>query len=210
MENEEKMEKCLKGTTTLGFVCTDGVVLASDSRATMGYLISDKNARKIYQIDDALALTTAGMVADNQMLVRIMKAQSSLYKLQGKPMNVKAAATLLANILQGNKYFPYWVQLILGGYDSEGRIFELDAVGGIGEKNVSATGSGSPVAYGVLEQSYKEDLTIEEGKSIAVRAIKAALERDAATGNFINLVTIDKKGYRQYTREEIDSIVQKL
>ena len=208
METEERMAKYLKGTTTLGFVCKDGIVLASDSRATMGYLISDKEARKIYQIDENIALTTAGMVADNQMLVRIMKAQAALYKLQDKPMNVKAAATLLANILQSNKYFPYWVQLILGGYDSEGRVYELDAVGGIGEKNVSATGSGSPVAYGVLEQQYKEDLTVDEGKMVAVRAIKAALERDAATGNKINLVTITKGGYKEYSREEIDNLVK--
>jgi proteasome beta subunit len=208
LEKEEQMKKYLKGTTTLGFVCKDGVVMASDSRSTMGHMIADKEAQKIYQIDDKLAMTTAGMVADNQMLVRIMKAQIALGKMQNEEMTVKAASTLLSNILHESRYFPYWVQLLVGGYDTEGRLYELDPVGGLSDKKVASTGSGSPTAYGVLETQYKLDMAVEDGKRLAVRAVKAALERDSATGNKVKVITITAKGLNQLSQEEIDKILK--
>lgn len=202
---EEQLQKYLKGTTTLGFVCKDGVVLGSDTRSTMGFFIADKEAQKIYAVDDKMAITTAGLVGDNQALVRLMKAQIALYKLQGKSMSVRAAATILANILHSRRYSPFWVQLLVGGIDTEGRIFELDPVGGLSEKVLASTGSGSPTAYGVLEQSYKgkEKMTVEEGIKLAARAIKGAQERDAATGNKIEIVTITDKGYRKIQHEQV-------
>lgn len=206
----ENLKKYLKGTTTLGFVCSDGVVIASDTRVTMGYLISDKEARKIYQIDDRIAMTTAGLFGDNQALVRIMRAQASLLKMQGKPMTVKMASTLLSNILNERRMFPFLVQLIVAGYDTRGRIFELDSVGGISEKKMASTGSGSPVAYGVLENEYREGMSVEEGIKLAIKAMKSALERDAATGNHIRVVTITSKGYKELSKEHIGKIASKL
>lgn len=204
------MDKYLKGTTTLGFVCKDGVVLASDSRATMGHFISDKDAQKIYSIEDKIAMTTAGLVGDNQALVRIMRAELALYKMQGKAITVKSAATLLANILHGRRMFPYWVQLLVGGLDSEGTVYEIDAVGGMGKKKVASTGSGSPTAYGVLETEYREGLTIEEGVKLAIKSVKAALERDSATGNHIEVATITDKGYAKLSRDKVKSIINEL
>jgi len=204
---EKEMQKYLKGTTTVGLVCDGGVVLAADSRATMGYLVSDKEAQKIYKVDDKLGFTTAGMVADNQALVRLMCAQLKLYKLDGEPLKIGGAATLLSNILHQNRMFPLLTQLIVGGYDTEGRIFELDAVGGTAGKKVSSTGSGSPVAYGVIESEYEDGITLENGLKLAVKAVKAALERDAATGNRVVAVKITEKGYEEVPREEIDSIL---
>lgn len=206
----KKFEKYLKGTTTLGLVCKDGVVLASDTRSTMGFFIADKDARKLYNIDDKIVMSTAGLVGDNQALVRIMRAQASLYKLQGKPMTVKSASTLLANILHSSRVYPFVAQLIVGGVDTEGRIYELDPVGGMSEKKAAATGSGSPTAYGVLETEYKEEMDLEDGVKLAVKAVNTALQRDVATGNNVDVMKVTDKGYERLTREEIDAIVKEI
>lgn len=209
--DEEKLSKYLKGTTTVGIVCKDGVVLGSDTRATMGYLISDKRAQKIYQVDEKLGMTTAGLVGDNQALVRIMKAQLALSKMDGKPLTVKAASILLSNILHGRRYYPFLAQLIVGGHDSSGgHVFELDPAGGHSEKKVSATGSGSPIAYGVLEEGYKTGLAVSDGVTLVVKALKSALERDAGTGNHIDIVTITEKGYEKLSEEQVKKIVDAI
>ena len=134
-----------KGTTTIGLVCDKGVVLATESRATMGHFIASRDAKKVYQIDDLVAMTTAGSVGDAQRLVKWMQVESKLYKMRREePMTVKGIVSLLANILSGNRYFPYYVQLLVGGVDKNGPgIYSLDAVGGIiEEKKAVSTGSG--------------------------------------------------------------------
>ncbi|MFC2175009.1 archaeal proteasome endopeptidase complex subunit beta [archaeon] len=185
------------GTTTLGLKCKDGVILASESRATMGNLIANKDTPKIFKIQDHIWMTTAGSVADAQKLVRLMQVETNLYQIErDHPIKVDSAVSLLSNVLHGNKYFPYWVQLLVGGYDSKPRLYSLDAVGSALEEKVVSTGSGSPFAYGLLEADYKEDATIEENLPVAAKAIKSALERDAFSGNNIKLVAITKSGYR--------------
>ena len=77
-------DKYLKGTTTVGVVCTDGIVLASEQRATMGNFIASKTAKKVYQVDDLVAMTTAGSVGDAQQLVRLVNVESQLYKISQK------------------------------------------------------------------------------------------------------------------------------
>ena len=209
--DEENLNKYLKGTTTVGIVCKDGVVLGSDTRATMGYLIADKRAQKIYQIDEKLGLTTAGLVGDNQALVRIMKAQLALSKMEGKPLAVKSAATLLANIMHGRRGYPFLAQIIIGGHDANGgHVFELDPAGGYSEKKVSSTGSGSPVAYGVLEEGYRQGMTTSDGVTLVVKALKSALERDAGTGNHIDIVTITEKGYEKMADEQVKKIIDSI
>lgn len=208
--DEEKIKKYLKGTTTVGFICQDGVVMASDQRATMGFFIADKSAKKVYKIDDKIAMTTAGMVGDAQVLVRVMKAQTALYKLEGKPITVKSASTLLSNILHGMRMYPLLTQLIIGGYDDQPRIFELDPIGGMGEKKVSSTGSGSLTAYGVLESEYSADMTVKDGITLAIKSVKAALQRDAASGDGVKVVTITKDGFREVPTEDINAIFDEL
>ncbi|HEC94527.1 MAG TPA: archaeal proteasome endopeptidase complex subunit beta, partial [Thermoplasmatales archaeon] len=160
------------GTTTLGLVCKDGVVVATERRATMGTLIAHKTTKKLFKIDDHLALTTAGLVGDVQVLARYLNAEAKLYRLsRNTKMPVKAAATLMANILNQRKFFPYYVQLIIGGYDSSGgHLYSLDAAGGAIPDKYTATGSGSPYVFGVLEDHYKDDIDVEKGVELAIRA----------------------------------------
>lgn len=187
-----------KGTTTIGLVCDTGVVLATEKRATMGHFIASKDAKKVYQIDDLIAMTTAGSVGDAQRLVKWMQVESRLYKMRREEsMTVKGIVSLLANILSGNRYYPYFVQLLVGGVDKNGPgVYSLDAVGGIiEEKKAVSTGSGSPMAYGVLEDRYVEKMPIDEGVELAVRALHNAMKRDSASGDGIEVVKITADGY---------------
>ncbi len=147
----------LKGTTTVGLMFDGGVVLATEKRATMGYMIASKRAKKVYQIGNRIGMTTAGGVGDAQQMARLMTVECSLYQIRrGRQMTVGAAATLLSNILNNNRMYPYYVQLLVGGVDENGpSIYSVDALGGATkEEEIVATGSGSPMAYGVLEDRY--------------------------------------------------------
>lgn len=202
---ETKENEVMKGTTTVGLVCEDGVVLASERRASMGRLIASKRAKKIHQIDDTVALTMAGAVGDAQRLVRIIKAESNLYNLRREePMGVKSTATILANVI-GGQFLPPIVQLIVGGIDaSGGHIFSLDPGGGLLEEKVLATGSGSPIAYGVLEDVYDEEIPTDEGRELAERALKSAMARDSASGDGYDIAIITEEGF-ELIQEEIGS-----
>lgn len=201
-----------KGTTTLGLVCKDGVVAAAEHRATMGTTIAHKVAKKIFKIDEHMFLTTAGLVGDAQLLARYLKVEAELYKLEREEkMPIKGAATLMANILNQRKFYPYYVQLIIGGVDLTGpHIFALDPAGGAIEDIYTTTGSGSPYVFGVLEDHYKEGMSVEEGIDLAIRAMTAAMKRDSASGDGMDVVVITKEGYRELSREEIEERKKKL
>lgn len=201
----------LKGTTTIGVVCKDGVILASDTRVTMGFYVAHKHGKKIYKIDDHLAMTIAGTVADAQRTVDILTANAQLYKLNmGRPIPVGSAARLVANLLFSARYMPLATQVLVGGVDETGpHVFSLDPFGSLTEEKCVATGSGSPVAYGVLEDKFKEDMTVEEALPIIVRAVDSAMKRDAASGDSFNVAVIDVKGYRELTDDEKKRLLEK-
>jgi proteasome beta subunit len=197
----------------VGIVCKDGVVMGADMRATMGHLIAHKETQKLFRIDNHLAMTIAGGVGDAQVLVRWLKSEVDLYKLKrGTEISVKAASTLMANILNQNKFTPFYVQLLVGGVDYEGsHIYSLDAAGGSIPDKFVTTGSGSVFVYGVLEDHYKDDLSLDEGLDLAVRGISAAMKRDSASGDGMNVCTITRKeGYKQLSREDLDKRKKKL
>lgn len=202
----EGAQEPLKGTTTVGLVFVDGVVLATEKRATMGYLIASKKAKKVYQIADRIGMTTAGGVGDAQQMARLMTVECSLYNIRrGRPMTVAAASTLLSNILNNNRYYPFYVQLLVGGIDDSGpSIYSVDALGGATrEEEIVATGSGSPMAYGVLEDRYRKGMTRDEAVALGVRAVRAAIKRDAGSGEGIHVVVITRDEYREISDEEI-------
>ncbi|PSH01981.1 MAG: proteasome endopeptidase complex, archaeal, beta subunit, partial [Nanohaloarchaea archaeon QH_8_44_6] len=186
MQMKKEMEEFETGTTTIGLTTEDGVILAADKRAALGgRLVSNKHAKKIYRLDDNLGLTIAGSVGDAQKIVRIMKSQLKLHKLETKELSVKGAGTLLANILHRHKMMPFFNQFILGGINDEGGVlYDLDPAGGLmAHERYTATGSGSQMAYGVLEDGYENGVSHEDGKKLAIRAIESAMERDTASGN---------------------------
>ena len=202
----------MKGTTTLGLVCTDGVVMATERRATMGHLIAHKNTQKLFRVNNHMALTVAGLVGDAQLLARWLTAEAHLFEFKrGKLMSLRAAATLMSNIMNGRRMMPFWVQLLLGGVDDEGgHIYSLDAAGGSIPDQFTTTGSGSPMVYGVLEDHFDSDMTTAMGTELAVRALTAAMRRDSASGDGINICVIDNKGYQAVDEERISEIQGQL
>ncbi|WP_457753094.1 archaeal proteasome endopeptidase complex subunit beta [Thermococcus sp.] len=200
-----------KGTTTVGIVCNDGVVLAADMRATIGNMVMSKNVTKIFQIDEHLALAGAGNVGDILSLVRMLRAETKLYRARvGREMSVKALATLTANILNGTKYFPYFGWFLIGGYDEKPDLYSVDMAGGMTEDKYVSAGSGMEFAYAVLENEYREDMSVDEGVKLAVKAINTAIKRDVFTGDGILVVKITKEGYRELDRKEVDKILKTL
>jgi proteasome beta subunit len=199
---QEDAPQYLKGTTTIGIIFHDGVVLATEQRATMGNLVASRKAKKVYQISDRIGMTTAGGVGDAQQMARLMNVECNLYEVRrGKPISVGAASTLLSNYLNQNRYYPYFVQLLVGGVDGSGpALFSVDAMGGATrEEEIVATGSGSPIAYGVLEDQYRADMTRDEAVDLATRALKAAMRRDIGSGENISVVVITKEQYEELT-----------
>ncbi|HUT26516.1 MAG TPA: archaeal proteasome endopeptidase complex subunit beta [Methanomassiliicoccales archaeon] len=208
------MENMKTGTTTLGIVNADGVVMASEHRATMGNIIAHKEVQKVFKIDTNLGMTTAGLVGDAQVMARYLRAEVELYKLKRTTsMSVKAAATLTSNILRrgGGAYGYYYVGLIVGGYDREGgHVYSLDAAGGSIPDHYVSVGSGSLFAYGVLEDHYKKDITLDEAINLAIRALNAAMKRDSASGDGVDIITITKDGYVAVSQEEISKRASRM
>ena len=196
----------LKGTTTVGVVCKDGVILGTDTRATMGNYVASKHAKKVYQISDKLAMTIAGGVAVAQRIVEILKVNSRLYELEKKrSMPVKSASRLVSNILFQSREVGMVLplQALVGGYDESGpHIFNLDPFGSLTEENMVSTGSGSPFAYGVLEAQYREDSTVEEMLPVVVKAVDSAMKRDVASGDSFDVAVISSTDYRELSDEE--------
>lgn len=193
------------GTTTVGIVFQGGVVLATERRATMGTLIASKKAKKVHSITDRIGMTIAGGVGDAQQLVRIINVECNLYQIRrGKEISVGAAATILSNYLNQNRFSPYYVQLLVGGVDMNGpSIYSVDAAGGATlEEDFVSTGSGSLTAYGVLEDRFRPDMNEAEAVDLAVRALRAATRRDSASGEGYNVVVItrDKFAYIPETK----------
>lgn len=201
----EKLENMIqKGTTTIAIVCQDSVVFGTDTRVTMGYFVAHKYGKKVYKIDNHLAMTIAGVVADAQNVVEILKANVNLFRLdKGRPIPVSAAARTAANLLFSYRGFPLILQALVGGIDESGpHIFAIDPLGSVIEETCVSTGSGSPVAYGVLEDRYRKNMTAEEGVSLVVSAVTSAMKRDIGSGDSFDVVVVGKSGYRELTDEE--------
>jgi proteasome beta subunit len=187
------------GATTVGVVCQDGVILASEKRVSYGYLVVSKGGKKVFKITDHIGAACAGLVSDMQILVREVEAYANLYGLDvGRPISVRSVAKLMSNLLFSRRLAPLITQTIVGGIDGEGTsLYVLDVLGSVIPDKYAVVGSGTEIAMGVLEERYKEGLTMEEGKELVVRAIKSAISRDIMSGDGIDFLLITKDGTRE-------------
>lgn len=203
--------KLFKGTTTVGIICETGVILGADRQAGY-YFIESKDVKKIYKVDDRIGITISGYLGEAQALLRIIKAEAQLYKMRREEsISVKGVATLLARILNEQRYFPYLALMLVGGVNKTGpKIYSLDPLGGlIEEKKFMATGSGIG-AFGVLEDRYRENMSLEDGINLAIRALHNALKRDAVSGGMIDIVKITSEGYIMLEESEVKKRRDKL
>jgi len=200
------------GTTTVAVKCRDGVVLGADTRVTAGYFIAHKRGKKIHMITPYIAMTIAGVVADAQAIINILKYNVNLYEIRlNKRLNAKSAARLLSIILFNNRLYPYITELIVAGKDeNEFNIYKLDPYGSLIKDNVIVSGSGSPVAIGVLESGYNENILVKDGVKLVAKALIAAIKRDVASGDNIDIAIIDQNGYRELSKSEKETLLKEL
>jgi proteasome beta subunit len=203
----DKEEMTKTGTTTVGLTTSEGVVLATDRRASFGNMVASKQAKKIAEVHPRGALTISGAVSPAQALISNLRAEVDLYEARrGEEMSMQALSTLTSNFLRSGAFFI--VHPILGGVDDEGsHIYSIDPSGSVMEEEYNATGSGSPFAYGVLEQQYEGDLSNDEAETVAAHAVKSAVERDTASGNGITLSEITEEGVSIENYESIDQVL---
>jgi proteasome beta subunit len=198
------------GTTTLGLVCKDGIVLAADRRATAGHFIAAKKVEKVLQITDNIAVTIAGTVSDIQLLYKIIKAELKLKQIRtGKVNTVKEAVNLLAGIVYSNirkfSLIPGVSHFLVGGKDEFGyHLYDLSPDGSITEEEeFVSSGSGSVMVYGLLETVYKKDMPVKDGVKLAVKGVNAALQRDSASGDGVIVYTVTDKGVQKVMDKEL-------
>jgi proteasome beta subunit len=189
----------IPGATTIGVVFNEGVILASEKRVSYGYLIVSKGGKKVFKIAKNIGAACAGLVSDMQVLTREVEAYINLFNLDaGRPISVRSAAKLMSNILFNRRLAPLITQTIVGGTDDEGpSIYVLDVLGSVIPDKYAVVGSGTEIAMGVLEDSYKENMTLDEAKDLVTRAVKSAISRDIMSGDGLDFLIITKEGIQE-------------
>ena len=181
-------------TTTVGIRSKDGVVLAADKRASKGFFVGSKAVQKLFHLDDTTAVAIAGQMSDAEYLVNLAKAERRLLALRrGYPLSVKESAKLIANIVYSamKNYSPFYVELVVAGVDRDGaHVYTSDMSGAITSEDFMSSGSGSPIAYGVLEQGYRADIDLDGARRLAETAVRAAMERDPGSGNGVDVLAL--------------------
>jgi proteasome beta subunit len=186
----------LPGATTIGVVCKNGVILASEKRVAYGYLVLSKAGKKVFKVTDRIGTACAGLVSDMQNLARQAAAYTFLHTVDSnRATSVNAVAKLMANILFERRLFPLLTQTIVGGIDDEGpRIYVLDPLGSVLPDKYACVGSGTEIAIGIIETEYREDMTVEEAKDLVLRSLKVAASRDVQSGDGADLLIITPEG----------------
>ncbi|MCP4760620.1 MAG: proteasome subunit beta [archaeon] len=187
------------GACSVAIKCKDAVILGNDNRVIWGYTVTNKSTKKVFSITETTGMTCYGLVGDFQTLVKIMRANAELYELrEGVPLSVKAIAKMVANYLYQRKQAPLLVNICIAGIDNEGpQVWPMDIFGGLGPEDYSCGGTAMSMAVGILESEYKPDMTVEAGLKLIEKTIKAAVTRDAMTGNGMDLLIIKKDGIEE-------------
>ena len=190
---EENVTKT--GTTTVGLSTDEGVVIATDRRASLGgRFVSNKSVTKVEQIHPTAAMTLVGSVGGAQSFIRSLRSEANLYEVRrNEPMSISALATLAGNFARGGPFFA--INPIIGGVDEEGsHVYSVDPAGGVLQDDYTVTGSGTMVATGTIEGEYDPEMSVEEARELAIRAVEAAAERDTGSGNGIVIAEVTSDG----------------
>jgi proteasome beta subunit len=188
----------IPGATVVGISYNNGVILAAEKRVSFGNFVVNKNIKKTFSVTDQVGAACAGMVADMQILVRQVEALSKIRRLETRrsvPPN--SVAKLMSVIMFERRYFPLLTQVIVGGIDAKPEIYTLDPLGSVLPDDYAAVGTGAELALGIMDAEYKPDMSEEKAKELAVRAIKSAIQRDAASGDGIDVLFVTKNGHRE-------------
>ena len=185
----------ITGATAVGMQCTDGVILAAEKRRALGRFIQSRNVQKVFMVDKTIGSSVAGLFSDSQQIIRLIKAYINLYNLEREGVStirVRTAAKLMSNVLFNNRFYPYFVEPIVGGVDdTEGsQIYVLDPAGSLMPETYAAAGTGAPMAIGIIENGHSDNITVKEGRELAITAIQMASRREATSGDGIDVLVI--------------------
>jgi len=211
MENSD-IKDFKTGTTTVGLITADSVILAADMRASMGHIAYDEESQKIYKITETIAVTNAGAVGDSLTLVRFLKSHARLYEIErDTKITPNAIVTYLSSVLNANRHYPFVAQFVLGGINNGPEIFELTPYGGVLKRDKFAvSGSGTEPAMTTLDQNYKKGMTEEEGVALAIKAVNAGRKRDIYSGGkSVSVMVISKNGIRELSETEVQKYMPK-
>lgn len=191
-------EQFMPGATAVGITFDGGVVLAAEKRISFGTYVVSKTGKKTFRITDHVGAACAGMVADMQILIRQIESLAKIRALElRRPMPPNSIAKLVSVMLFERRYFPLLTQVIIGGVDSKPVIYTLDPLGSLLPDEYAAAGTGAEMAIGVIEAAYKPDMTEKDAKELAVKSIRSAVSRDAASGDGVDILVITKKGCKE-------------
>jgi proteasome beta subunit len=191
----------IQGATTVGLICSDGVVLASEKRVSYGRLVASTRGKKVFKLTDNVGLAFAGLMSDMQALVREVSAYANLFRLEkNRPISTKALSKLISNMLFNRRMMPLLMETVVGGYDADGpSLYSMDLAGSLIPDEFLAAGSGAQIAIGVLEADYSKDMDCVAGAALAKKAIKSAIARDAISGDGIDILIIRADGAEEQT-----------
>ena len=188
----------MPGATAVGITYQDGIVLTAEKRISYGNFVVNKNTKKIFTITDQVASACAGMVADMQVLTRQVGALAKIRKLETRrDMATNSVAKLMSVIMFERRYFPLLTQVIVGGVQTTPEIYTLDPLGSLLPDNYAAVGTGAEMALGIMDAEYKKNMSEDTSKKLAIKAVKSSIQRDSASGDGIDVLTITKKGIEE-------------
>ena len=191
-------DQFMPGATAVGVTFDKVVVLASEKRIALGTYIVSKGTKKTFRITDHVGAACAGMVADMQILIRQIESLAKIKALETRrPMPPNSIAKLISVMLFERRYFPLLTQVIIGGVDDKPAIYTLDPLGSLLSDDFAVAGTGSEMAIGVIEASFKPNMSEKEAKELAVKAIRSAVSRDAASGDGVDMLVITKSGSKE-------------
>ena len=201
LRSENMGYQAIQGATTVGLICSDGVVLASEKRVSYGRLVASTRGKKVFKLTDNVGLAFAGLMSDMQALVREVSAYANLFRLEkNRPISTKALSKLISNMLFNRRMMPLLMETVVGGYDADGpSLFSLDLAGSLIPDEFLAAGSGAQIAIGVLEADYNKEMDCSAGADLAKKAIKSAIARDAVSGDGIDILIFGADGAEEQT-----------
>jgi len=189
----------LQGATVVGLVCKDGVVLAAEKRVSWGRMVMSRSGKKVFIVTPNMGLAFAGLVSDMQALTREATAYANLYNLEkNRPISVRAMAKLISNVLFQRRLMPLLMETVVGGVDDEGpSLYSMDPVGSLIPDKFITAGSGAPLAMGLIEAQFSEDMDLEAGGELALNAIRSAVARDVVSGDGVDMLLINADGIEE-------------
>jgi proteasome beta subunit len=192
------IEAYIPGATAVGIAYKDGVILGAEKRITLGNYIVSKTGKKVFRVTDTVGAVCAGMVGDMQNLVKEVSVYTKLKELESRrPMKPNSVAKLMSTLMFQNRYAPLLTQVILGGVSAKPVVYVLDPLGGAIPDQYASVGTGAEMATGVIESAYTQSLSAKDSRDLLISSIKAAIQRDAMSGNGLDILTVDQTGIKE-------------